>query len=132
MTEKTELMHKDNTELQPVRSRTGSTMLPAVDIFEDESGISLHADMPGISKERLNVSVEGNVLSIEGDAKLPMPEGMEALHADIRATHYHRTFTLGSEMDTEKVDASLKNGVLTLRIPKKEELKPRKIEVQLG
>ncbi len=132
MTERTELMQKDNTELQPVRTRAETAMLPAVDIFEDEGGITLHADMPGISKERLNVSVEGNLLSIEGDAELSTPEGMEALHADVRSTHYQRSFTLSSEMDTEKVDASLKNGVLTLRIPKKEELKPRKIEIQLG
>lgn len=132
MTEKTELMHKHNSDLQPVRARAEAAILPAVDIFEDDGGITLHADMPGIAKQALNVSVEGNVLNIEGNAELPVPEGMEALHADIRATHYQRSFTLSSEMDTEKVDASLKNGVLTLRIPKREELKPRRIEVQLG
>ncbi|WP_457668432.1 Hsp20/alpha crystallin family protein [Thiolapillus sp.] len=132
MNDKTEIANKADTEVQPAMKQAEPVMRPAVDIFEDESGITLHADMPGISKERLNVKVEGDTLTIEGDAEIPMPEGMEPLYADVRATHYQRSFTLSSEMDTEKVEASLKHGVLTLRIPKREEHKPRKIEVKVG
>ena len=132
MTDKSEMVKKSDTEVQPAMKQAEPSIRPAVDIFEDEGGITLHADMPGISKDRLNVKVEGDVLTIEGDAEIPMPEGMQPLYADIRATHYQRSFTLGGEMDTEKVEASLKHGVLTLRIPKREEHKPKKIEVQLG
>lgn len=109
---------------QPIR--------PAVDIFEDDTGITLQADMPGVSKERLEVKIESDSLSIQGKADIPMPAGMEALYADVRATRYERSFSLSSELDGEKVDASLKDGVLTLRIPKREKFQPRKIEVRVG
>ncbi len=132
MTERTELAKTADSEIQPAMKKNEPVMRPAVDIFEDEGGITLHADMPGVSRDHLNVKVEGDTLTIEGDAEIPMPEGMEPLYADVRATHYQRSFTLGSEMDTEKVEASLKHGVLTLRIPKREEHKPKKIEVRVG
>jgi HSP20 family protein len=107
-------------------------MRPPVDIFEDSTGITVQADMPGVSKDRLDIHVDNDTLSIEGRTEIPMPEGMEALHADVRSTRYQRSFTLSSELEGDKVEASLKDGVLTLRIPKREEHKPRKIEVRAG
>jgi HSP20 family protein len=107
-------------------------LLPPVDIFENASGITVKADMPGVSRERLEVHIDNDTLSIEGRAETPMPEGMEALHADVRSTLYRRSFSLSSELDGEKIEAGLKDGVLTLRIPKREEHKPRRIEVQVG
>lgn len=107
-------------------------LLPPVDIFENASGITVRADMPGVSRERLEVHIDNDTLSIEGRAETPMPEGMEALHADVRSTLYRRNFSLSSELDGEKIEAGLKDGVLTLRIPKREEHKPRRIEVQIG
>lgn len=134
MSDKTELTTRENNEMQPAAERPAQDQIirPAVDIFEDESGITLHADMPGVSKERLNVKVEGDTLTIDGIAEIPMPEKMEPLYADVRATHYQRSFTLSPEMDVDKVEAMLKDGVLTLRIPKREEHKPKKIEVKVG
>jgi HSP20 family molecular chaperone IbpA len=108
------------------------TMRPAVDIFENESGITVQADMPGVSRERLEIQVDRDTLAIEGRADIPMPEGMEALYADVRSTRYQRSFSLSSELDAEKVDASFKDGVLTLRIPKREQYQPRKIEVRVS
>lgn len=110
----------------------GHAIRPPVDIFEDETGITLQADMPGVSKERLDIQIDNEMLSIEGYAEISMPEGMEALHADISSTLYQRNFSLSGELDSEKVDASLKDGVLILRIPKREQFKPRKIEVRVG
>lgn len=107
-------------------------LLPPVDIFENASGITVRADMPGVSRERLEVHIDNDTLSIEGRAETPMPEGMEALHADVRSTLYRRNFSLSSELDGEKIEAGLKDGVLTLRIPKREAHKPRRIEVQIG
>lgn len=104
---------------------------PPVDIFEDESGITLLADMPGVSRERLAIEIDKDTLSIEGKAEIPMAEGMEALYADVQSTRYHRSFSLSSELDGEKANANLKDGVLTLQIPKRAQYQPRKIEVRI-
>jgi HSP20 family molecular chaperone IbpA len=107
-------------------------LIPPADIFEDTDGISVVLDMPGVSKDRLHVKADGNGLLVEGDAEIPMPEGMEAVYADVRATHYRRSFGLTGELDAERIEAGLKDGVLTLRIPKRSELKPRRIEIKAG
>jgi HSP20 family molecular chaperone IbpA len=105
---------------------------PPVDIFEDAHGIMVVAEMPGVSKDRLNVQADRNALLIEGDAAIDMPEGMEAVYADIQSTRYARSFVLSGELETEAVDAKLKDGVLTIRIPKRSEFRPRKVEVRVG
>jgi len=106
------------------------SLRPPVDIFENADGITLQLDMPGVAKERLNIQTDKNTLTVEGDVRIVMPEGMEALYAEIRATHFRRSFTLSGELDSEQAEASLKDGVLTLRIPKRAELRPRRIEVR--
>ncbi len=105
---------------------------PPVDIREDSEGITVCADMPGVSKERLELRVEANTLILEGSARLDVPENAEALYADVRASTYRRTFALSGELETDKIEANLKDGVLTVRIPKRRELRPRKIEVRAG
>lgn len=130
MTEKQEVATRDRADVQNQGREPELALRPAVDIFEDAEGITVLADMPGVTRDRLNVQVDKNNLLIEGDAQIDVPEGMEALYADVHATHYRRAFSLSSELEAEKVDASLKDGVLTLRIPKRAELQPRKIEVR--
>ena len=103
---------------------------PAVDIFENADGITLKADMPGVSKERLEIRVEGNNLLVEGTIGIEAKTEMSALHADLRSTTFRRSLAIGYELESEKIDASLRDGVLTLRIPKRAELKPRRIEIK--
>jgi HSP20 family molecular chaperone IbpA len=103
---------------------------PAVDIWEDKEGITLCADMPGVSRDRLNLRIDGNNLIVEGQLQFELPENAEALYADVRSSLYRRSFSLSSELETGKIEASLKDGVLTVHIPKRAELRPRKIEVQ--
>jgi HSP20 family molecular chaperone IbpA len=103
---------------------------PPVDIYEDAGGITLLADMPGVSKERLNIQVDKDTLLIEGEAKIDLPGGMQPLYADIRSTRYRRSFALSSELETDSIEASLKDGVLNLRILKRPESRVRKIEVR--
>ena len=103
---------------------------PPVDIWEDKDGITLCADMPGVSKDRLSLRIDGNNLIVEGQLQLELPENAEALYADVRSSLYRRSFSLSGELETGKIEASLKDGVLTVRIPKRAELRPRKIEVQ--
>jgi HSP20 family protein len=110
-------------------ARNENAIRPLVDIFETAEGITLQADMPGVSKDRLNLHVEGNTLILEGSLEIDMPEKMEALHADIRSTLYRCSFVLSPELETARIEANLKDGVLAVRIPKRAELRPRRIEV---
>ena len=104
-------------------------VLPAVDVFEDASGITLLADMPGVSKDRLELRVEGDSLSIEGSMQPQTPDGLEAVYAEVRVPRFRRSFTLSRELDSAKIEANLKDGVLRLRIPKQAYAQPRRIEI---
>lgn len=109
----------------------GATMLPPVDVVEDASGITLFADLPGVPKDKLSIRVEADALTIEGEVSLPLAANMEASHAEVQLPRYQRAFTLGQELDREKVVAEFKHGVLKLHIPKAEHAKPRKIEIKV-
>lgn len=106
--------------------------LPAVDVFEDNAGITLLADMPGVPREQLDIKVEGEELLIEGGVQPRTPDGLEAIYAEVRAPRYRRSFTLSRELDTTRIEANLKDGVLSLRIPKQAHAQPRKINVTAG
>lgn len=105
-------------------------MRAPVDIFEDSEGITLEADMPGVSKDRLTLRIDGDTLVLEGQAHFDLPEKSEALYADVRSSSYRRNFVLSRELDSGNIHAQLKDGVLKVRIPKRAELRPRNIEVQ--
>ena len=107
-----------------------STLRPAVDILETDDGITLRADMPGVSKDRLNVRVDGANLLVEGRIGISPQDQLQALYADVRAAVYRRNFMLSNEFEADKIDANLEDGVLTVRIPKRAELRPRRIEVR--
>lgn len=105
---------------------------PPVDVWEDQTGITLCADMPGVSKNRLHLRVDGNNLIIEGELELELSKHVEALYADVHSSLYRRSFALGGGLETGKIEANLKDGVLRVRIPKRAELRPKKIEVTVG
>ena len=107
-------------------------VLPAVDVFEDASGITLLADMPGVPKDLLELKIEGDALLIEGGVQALTPEGLEAVYAEVRVPRYRRSFTLSRELDTARIEAILKDGVLMLRIPKQAHAQPRRIAVSAG
>lgn len=107
-------------------------VVPAVDVFEDAGGITLLADLPGVSKEQLELKVEGEALLIEGAVQSRTPDGLEAIYAEVRVPRYRRSFTLSRELDTSRIEAKLKDGVLSLRIPKQAHAQPRRIAVTAG
>jgi HSP20 family molecular chaperone IbpA len=127
-----------NDNKQVARSNAGAdpeqqrAVLPAVDVFEDASGITLLADMPGVSKDQLEVRVEGDALLIEGGVQRLTPDGLEAVYAEVRVPRYRRSFTLSRELDTARIEANLKDGVLTLRIHKQAHAQPRRVAVTAG
>lgn len=118
----------------PIRRARGAAEIPAlvppVDVFEDENGITVKADLPGVAKDNLAIRVEGETLSVEGQVSLGEAQDLETLYAEVRVAQYKRSFALSRELDTSKIDAALSNGVLTLRVPKLEQAKPRRIAVR--
>ena len=110
---------------------SASTLLPWVDVFENEDSIVLIADLPGVPKDKLELRVEHDMLQIEGEIAADTPEQIEALYAEVRAPRYSRSFSLSSELDTGNIDAQLRDGVLHLRIPKHAHAQPRKIDVKV-
>jgi HSP20 family protein len=107
-------------------------LLPRVDVLEDDAGITLLADLPGVPKDQLELKVEGDALLIEGVIAPFTPETLEPVYAEVRLPRYRRSFTLSRELDASRIDANLKDGVLTLRIPKQAHAQPRRISVQVG
>lgn len=109
-----------------------AALTPPVDVFEDSTGITLYADLPGVSKERLSLQVEAGTLTIDAGSALAVPEGLQTSHTEVGLARFHRVFTLSKELDTQKVSAELAQGVLKLRIPKAEHAQPRRIEVKVA
>jgi HSP20 family molecular chaperone IbpA len=116
---------------KPTSARNEPALLPPVDVIEDTTGITLYADLPGVPREKLDVRVDGEQLTIEAEVVLPVPQGMQASRAEVTLSRYRRTFTLSKELDADKVSAELNQGVLRLRIPKAEHAQPRKISVRV-
>lgn len=104
-------------------------LLPPVDIFEEGDALHLVADMPGVTRESLRVEVDNDVLSLEGEVRLEMPEGLSAIYAELRAQRFARRFTLSHEIDAEAIQARIDNGVVTLVLPRKHTHRRRRIEV---
>lgn len=109
-----------------------AALTPPVDVVEDATGITLHADLPGVSKDKLHLQVESDTLTIEAESALSVPEGLQSSHTEVGLARFRRVFTLSKELDTEKVSAELSHGVLTLRIPKVAHAQPRRIEVKVA
>ena len=130
MAERKDVASRRSADIERYGRESEPVLRPPVDILEDSAGITVQVDMPGVSKDQLDIQVDKDSLVVEGNAKIDMPEGMEALYADVRLTRYRRSFALSRDLQADKIDATLKDGVLTVRIPKREEVRPRKIEVR--
>ena len=127
----TNVAKTDARSTEAERTETG-VMLPPVDVIEDALGITLYADLPGVPKDKLHVRIDADALTIEGEGSLRLAGNLEPSHVEVQMPRYQRTFTLGKELDSEKVAAEFRHGVLKLSIPKVEHAKPRKIEVQVA
>ena len=124
----------NTTELQKETRTTNDRPLrqdfvaPEVNIFETKDGYVLEAEMPGVNKEGLEITLEGNELTLVGH-RVSEPVNGETLFRESRAVDYRRVFELDPAIDTAKVSAKMDQGVLTLTLPKSERVKPRKIAV---
>ncbi len=105
-------------------------LTPVVDLYEDGDGITLTADMPGVSSDDLDIELQNQELVIEGPIGIDMPDNLTAWSADIRGSRYRRTFTVGQDLDADNIEATMNLGVLTVRLPKKAASRTRRIEVK--
>lgn len=112
--------------------RDAPFVVPPVDVFENDAGITLLADLPGVSRDKLGIRVDGDSLFIEGTVSAGGPDQMELIWGEAQIPSYRRQFTLSRELDSTRIEATLKDGVLKLSIPKLEEARPRRIEVRVG
>jgi HSP20 family protein len=126
------MFEKETPSNTPAETTEQAPMLPMVDVTEDASGITLYADLPGVQKDKLSVRVESDNLSIEGEITLPWVKDLQVNHVEVPVPRFARSFTLGKELDRDKVVAEFRQGVLKLHIPKVEHVKPRKIEVMVA
>jgi HSP20 family protein len=105
------------------------TFVPAADIYETAEALTLVLEMPGVDKGALDVTLEDDVLQIEGRIDFGKYEGLEPVYAEYNVGHYARSFTVGSGIDGGKISAQLNDGVLTLTLPKSEAARPRRIAI---
>ena len=108
-----------------------SVKVPAVDVQEDENQFSLEAELPGMTEKDVDINVENNMLTISSKKEEEKNEEKKGyVLKERRSTSFSRSFMLPKNVDTEKIEASMKNGILHLAIPKAEEAKPKKIEIK--
>ena len=114
-------------------SLTSGAFVPPVDIYEDQHGIQLKLEVPGIDEKDLDIKVENNVLTVSGERKFEKEQKEENFHRiERRYGSFTRSFTLPNTVNTENITADYNNGVLTIHLAKREEAKPKQIKVNIG
>jgi HSP20 family protein len=121
---------KQVAETEGERTRDRPAFVPRADIYETDEAIHLVADMPGVSQESLDITLEKGVLTLNGTVEPETPEGYSLVYAEYRVGDYVRSFSLSDEIDQETIEATLKDGVLRLTLPKITEARTRKIAVR--
>jgi len=122
-----------NTEKDVKKIKTDECVLvPATDIYETSENYSLTMEMPGVSKENLEITLENNELEISGKVNVEENSGKELKYSEYRLGNYYRKFKVGSDIDMDSVKAELDNGILTVTLNKSERVKPKKIEISVG
>ena len=121
---KRELENKEETTI-PAR-----VFMPAADIYEAESDLTVILEMPGVEKKNVEINIEDGVLNVEGRIDLTKYQGLQPLYTEYNIGHYSRSFRLSSKIDQNKIAAEMKDGVLSLKLSKVEQAKPRTIQVK--
>lgn len=123
---------KEEAPARGERVRPGRVFVPAVDIFETPETLVLVADMPGVSGDQVKLDLKENHLTLYGTVGPPLGSGEAMVAQEYYIGDFQRDFHLGSLIDQSKIEATMKDGVLRLVMPKVEKAKPRKIEVKVG
>jgi HSP20 family molecular chaperone IbpA len=121
--EKRQLERKEETTV-PAR-----TYIPNADIYETQDALRIDLEMPGVDKDNVDVHVEDGVLTVDGKLDFAQYQGLQPLYTEYNIGHYSRSFRLSTRIDQDKIGAGMKDGVLSLTLPKVEQAKPRAIKV---
>src|SRR5690349_2070348 len=126
-----ELQVQKKRELEKKQESTvpARFFMPTADIYEAEHALTVVLEMPGVDKSKVDISVEAGVLTIDGHLDFSKYEGMQPVYTEYNIGHYRRSFSLSNKIDQSKIGAEMKDGVLTITLPKAEEAKPRRISV---
>ena len=130
MAEKEMQKREASSPVETERTQAKKVFIPRVDICETKDAIVLLADMPGVDEKSIDITLEKNVLTLLGRVGPDTYEGYRAAYVEYDAGDYERAFTLSDEIDRDRIDASVRNGVLRLTLPKAEPVKLRKINVK--
>jgi len=114
------------------RTHNTPTFAPQVDIYEKKDAMVLVADMPGVDEKAVNIDFEKGVLTITGHVEQKEFEGYRPIYAEYRTGDYERSFTVPEEVNVDKIEACVKNGVLKLTLPYAPEPEPKKINIKVG
>ena len=132
MTGQQELQVQEKREVDKAQEPTTPTraFLPTTDIFETEDALTVVLEMPGVDRDNIDVMVENGVLTVEGKINFNKYEGLQPVYGEYNIGPYRRSFRISSRVDQEKIRAEMRDGVVTLVLPKAEEAKPRRVEVR--
>ncbi|MDA0989127.1 MAG: Hsp20/alpha crystallin family protein [Verrucomicrobia bacterium] len=110
--------------------RPETLFAPDVDIYEHADAIRLVADIPGADQQSVQATIENGVLTIEGTAQVDVPEGYELVEQEYRLGKFRRDFSLSEQVNTDAIAARVRNGTLELTLPKREEVKSKRVEIK--
>ena len=129
MSKDIETTEKKALEKNEETTWAGETYEPAVDIWESDQELILKADVPGVRQEDVEIGLDKDVLTISGRVAVDEYDGLRPAYSEYNVGNYYRRFSLGEAIDQERISADMQDGVLTVTLPKKEKVKPRKILV---
>jgi len=130
MSEKVQVTREDSKTPSAEPAASGPVFSPRVDIIERPEGMVILADMPGVSKDTVSVVLEKGVLTIDGDVPENAEAGLTLQVQEYEVGHFHRAFEVGESLDPGGVEATMRDGVLRLAIPTREDVRPRRIEIK--
>jgi HSP20 family protein len=125
-----EVQQKKEVPSQQEKTIPARFYVPPTDIFESGDALTIVMEVPGVTKDAVNVKIENDVLSVEGRIETTNYNGLEPLYTEYPIGHFARSFTLPGQVDQQNITAQLEDGVLTLTLNKRPESKPRRIAIQ--
>ncbi len=125
-----EVQEKKELESQEEETKVGRYFVPATDIHETETQLLVNVEMPGVDKDNIDIKLEKNTLTITGNVDLSKYDGLQPVYTEYNVGHFTRSFTISNAIDSDAISASMEGGVLQVRLPKRDEVKARQIEVR--